>query len=59
MFYLIQAQNINTLQHSSLRVAYIKLVVFVLALFKVQMECFLLLNLKEEQKSGRLPFTVS
>ena len=29
-------------------------------LFKVKMKCFfLLLNLKEQQKSGRLPFTVS
>ena len=27
--------------------------------FKVQMKCFFLLNLKEHQKSGRSPFTVS
>ena len=28
--------------------------------FKVQMKCFFLFpNLKEQQKSGRLPFTVS
>ena len=26
---------------------------------KVQIKCFLLLNLKEQQKSGRSPFTVS
>ena len=35
-------------------------IIFSLVFFKVQMKCFFLFpNLKEQQKSGRSPFTVS